>query len=115
MDKTAQLFQIRETLQQLKGYRPLEETKALLAEVLDEESFKQGLKSFFAVKGMKNPFLYEACKRSGLMDTYGEPAVQRLVIKELLALTPEEIEKNSPGNILSCYLAEIVKKKYTVH
>ncbi|MDR0860144.1 MAG: hypothetical protein LBO09_04085 [Candidatus Peribacteria bacterium] len=61
---------------------------------------------------MKNPYLYEACKRSGLMDSYGEPAVQRLVIKELLALSSAEIEENSPGNVLSCYLANLVKKKY---
>jgi hypothetical protein len=103
---------LTETLHQLSTFPPLEEIKALLVGVLDDETYKKGLKAFFGVKGMRNPYLYEACKRSGLMMEYGEAAVQRLVIKEFLALSPAEIEQFMPSNVLVCKLAEMVQTKY---
>ncbi|MDR3168490.1 MAG: hypothetical protein LBU27_01670 [Candidatus Peribacteria bacterium] len=103
---------LTETLHQLSTFPSLVETKALLVEILDDETYTKGLRAFFGIKGMRNPYLYEACKRSGLMMEYGEAAVQRLVIKEFLALSPAEIEHFMPSNALVCELAKMVQTKY---
>ncbi|MDR0369584.1 MAG: hypothetical protein LBH96_03610 [Candidatus Peribacteria bacterium] len=102
-----------EILQQLGSYPSWEDSKRLLAQILDDNTYKQGIRDFFGIQGMKNPYLYEACKRSELMDIYGEATIQRLVIKEFLALSPEEINKYMPSNTLVCELAKRVKTKYT--
>ena len=82
-----------------------------LQEILDDEEYLKGLDKFFQEKGISFLDLYEIRKRTFLMGIHENQKIDRLIIKEYLAMSEEE-KTNNPRKNLLYYLVDLINKKY---